>query len=241
MEHVSKTLRELSLAHPNTEPAPAASPVWQPRLDAYEPSLVLALAAATRFVADMAMAHEPRWLTFAGVCGCGKTFLALQIFAQAEHHNPGNPKRNPIWPSDWATSPRTSLDGFRRPRCVWMTANQFAARMRGGDYQLPEYLAEDFLVAIDDIGAARDTTNFIADALYRLCNVRLGRWTLFTTNLTLGDIEAQIDGRVASRLIRDANSMVDIDAGDYALRPHRAKQHPATSQSSTSTSAPESP
>jgi DNA replication protein DnaC len=97
-----------------------------------------------------------------------------------------------------------------------MTSTEFADSCRG-DFGLPEYLADDFLVAIDDLGAARDTTNFVADAIYRLANSRIGRWTIFTSNLNLADVATKIDERVASRMIRDRNVVHRIAAGDYAM------------------------
>jgi DNA replication protein DnaC len=204
-------------------PSPITTDSWRPALDAYEPSLVKAAEHAARFVADVRAGAllgaasrsiwpgNARWLTLIGVCGSGKTMLARQIFRAAEASNPGN---MPLW--SLGTGVRHERD--RRPRCVWLTATEFADRMLGGEWDLPEHLAADFLVAIDDVGAARDTkANHIAEALYRLCNVRLGKWTLFTSNLNLSDIAAKIDERVASRLIRDGNVVHRITAGDYAM------------------------
>jgi hypothetical protein len=154
-----------------------------------------------------------RWLTFTGVAGCGKTMLMSQIFDEVKRLSPHN-------------GPRVTGGGFyqessRRPRSVWMEESSFAEKMRGGEYDLPEYLAQDWIVAIDDIGSSRDKTDFLADALYRLCNARLGRWTMFTTNLTLGELASRVDERVASRLIRDGNVVCQIGASDYALRNRR--------------------
>lgn len=134
--------------------------------------------------------------------------IARQIFDAVAPFNPGNV-------SLYIRNPRD--DGDRRPRVVWYSATAFADAIRR-DFGLPEYLARDFLVVIDDVGAARDTTNFIADGLYRLANVRLGKWTIFTSNLGLADVAKQIDERFASRLIRDGNVVHRINAGDYAMR-----------------------
>lgn len=155
----------------------------------------------------------PYWLTLTGITGCGKTLLARQTFEAAARLNPHNE-------GVWIHPGREASDFTRRPGNVWMTASEFAERIRG-EFKLPELLAGDFLVCIDDLGAARDTTSFIADGLYRLCNARLGKWTLFTSNLGLGEIARQIDERVASRMIRDGNVCHRITAGDYATRKTR--------------------
>lgn len=197
---------------------------WRPALDEYERSLTVAADECARFLADArAQAKERpagtcrdgRWLTLGGVCGCGKTErLALPTFKAASEFNPGAAAL-------WVNGTGVYMERNRRPQCVWLTATAMADRMRRGEYDLPEYLGHDYLVAIDDVGAARDTTSFIAEALYRLCNVRLGKWTIFTTNLSLAEVAKQIDPRVASRMIRDRNVAVSITAGDYAMRAKR--------------------
>lgn len=162
-------------------------------------------------MADGAAGATPYWLTLSGVTGCGKTMLAEQTFAQARKHNPAD--RVSVWQSGhgvWS-------EWNRRPVSLWMTVTAFAERVRA-DFNYTERLANDYLVAIDDIGAARDQTTFIAEALYRLLNARLGKWTLLTTNFSLPEIAKTIDERVASRLIRGGNQFHEITAGDYSLR-----------------------
>ena len=184
---------------------------WRPdKFDTHEKSLAEAADHAARFVAAVDSGEVPYWLTLLGDCGCGKTMLARQIFCACMKYNPGAG-------SLWIRGSGPDAESNRRPRCVWMSATEFADAIRK-DFGLPEYLERDFIVVIDDVGAARDTTNFIADGLYRLANVRLGRWTIFTTNLKLREISENIDPRFASRLIRDDNVCHKITAGDYAMR-----------------------
>lgn len=185
---------------------------WRPDFDCYEASLARAAELAARFVRDMAAGAPQYWLTLTGEPGCGKTYLARQIFGEAKRHNPGNKS------AFWFGGTGILDERNRRPGCVWLAATEFADRLRAKEYDLPEYLAADFLVVLDDLGAARDTTAFIAEAVYRLCNVRLGRWTVFTSNLSAQAMADQIDPRVASRLIRDGNQAHRITAPDYALR-----------------------
>lgn len=155
----------------------------------------------------------PYWLTFLGAPGVGKTMLARQTFAAARRCNPGDRQ------SLWVTGTGLYDQRDRRPRCVWFSAPEFKDQMLGGDYDLPEYLQSDYLVAIDDLGANPDTRdNRFADGIYRLANNRVGRWMLWTSNLSLNDIRGKIDARVSSRLIRDNNRVITITAPDYALR-----------------------
>ncbi len=164
----------------------------------------------------MARTAEPYWLTFTGRQGTGKTMLARQIFAAARAHNPGD-REGP-----WITGTGFYDPRDRRPNRVWLHAHQLADRMRGGEWDLPEYLRADFLVVLDDLGAARDKSEFLADALYRLADQRMHRWTIWTTNLTLAEIHDRLDPRISSRLIRDENAIVSITAEDYALTGRKA-------------------
>lgn len=182
------------------------TPAWYPsiNLDGDATGTTKAAAdAAAAIVAEMRAGSTPRWLTITGLAGTGKTMLARQIMEQAQRINPG---RAGIW-----YGPR------RRPGCVWLNETDFADAIMA-DTRLPEYLADDYLVVLDDLGSARERFDRVADALYRLANARIGRWTVITSNLNLREIGQRVDERVASRIIRDSNRGVRITAPDYALR-----------------------
>lgn len=193
-----------------------AESTWRPQLDAYEPSLKRAAELAAKFVADMARGAQPYWLTFCGQQGTGKTMLARQIFAEAKRHNPGEQS------SLWVAGTGYYEASNRRPRRVWYHAHQFGDTMKDGAWDLPEYLRADYLVVLDDLGAARDKSDFLADGLYRLADQRMYRWTIWTTNLALDEIRSKLDPRISSRLVRDDNALVIIKAADYALTGRRA-------------------
>ncbi len=208
----------------NQSTTTATSDNWRPSLDEHDPSLKAAADACAQFIGEMEAKQTGRWLTINGEAGCGKTMLARQVYLRAVACNPGN---SPLWVD---LNQKPGITAKRRPRCVWLDAAEMAERMKGGEYDLPEYLADDFLVVLDDMGAVRDKTDFLADATYRLCQQRREGWTIFTSNLTMAEIAARIDERVASRLIRDRNVQVRITAGDYALKRDKRKTEPVKTE-----------
>lgn len=187
---------------------------WLPTLDAYHPDLAQARDSAARYVADMAQGVEPYWLTFCGLPGTGKTMLARQIYEQAKIINPGSHAKAPVW----YAGQDIFRDENRRPLCVWLDAAKFADRMKRGEFDLPESFGPDFLVVFDDLGASRDKTDFIPEAVYRLSNLRARRWMVWTTNLRPNEIAERMDPRIASRLIRGENKLITLRCGDYALK-----------------------
>lgn len=191
--------------------------MWEPDIDAYEPSLVAAKAACVRFVCDMEGNADPYWLTLQGTFGCGKTMLMRQVHREAKRINPGNPANCPIWPPDWQTNKDLEYNS-RRPYAHLYDEGGLISRMRAGHYELPRELGGDWFVAVDEVGIVRDPTNFVAEAIATLCETRLRKWTMFATNLSLQEISERMDARIASRMLRDGNKFISITAGDYALR-----------------------
>ena len=63
-----------------------------------------------------------------------------------------------------------------------------------------------------------DRSEYLAERVDRLVNSRLGKWTLYTTNLARADISEFYDDRVADRLIRDGGEVFETVAQSYAER-----------------------
>lgn len=99
--------------------------------------------------------------------------------------------------------------------CDW---RKFADDIRSGGYErLVEDAIDEWFLIIDDFGAERDPSGFVASAADRILNGRRDKWTLITTNLSLQEIGERMDVRIASRMIRDSNQFVEADAEDYAI------------------------
>jgi len=135
--------------------------------------------------------HRARyWLSLVGPCGIGKTHLAKAV-ARTHRHITGKDGR------------------FIR----WIDALNY---MRDGHHSYAVELAREHLLVIDDIGAEHGS-EYGTQKLLEILEKRLGRWTFITSNLTM-DRFAELDKRIASRMVRDHNKVIAVDATDYALR-----------------------
>lgn len=165
------------------------------------------LEAAAQFAASVNYVFPPYWLTISGESGIGKTHLAKAVRQQFLDQN--RFERFPDYESN-------RVVGNTEWYCDW---RKFADDIRSGSYErLVEDAIDEWFLIIDDFGAERDPSGFIAAASDRILNDRKNKWTLITTNLSLKNIGERMDVRIASRLMRDRNQVVEIEAEDYALR-----------------------
>lgn len=180
-----------------------------------DPTLELMKAAAESFIDDMRYGEPPRWLSLLGSSGAGKTMLAKwikQIF-----------KRDLDWKINEAATrltqtpdqPHRRIIRYRGEYSSWA---RIARLLRDGEYRILDDLCNVSFLVVDDIGAEHGT-EFINSKLYELCSRRENKWTVFTANLSLSDIEQRIDARIASRMIRHGSVVVDVNVQDFNLRP----------------------
>ena len=134
--------------------------------------------------------HRARyWLTLIGPCGIGKTHLAR------------------------AVCKLTYARGVDCRFIRWSTALNY---MRDGHHNYVHELAKFHMLVIDDIGAEHGS-EYGTQKLLELLDRRAGKWTFITSNLTMERF-AELDNRIASRLIRSHNRVLQIVTQDYALR-----------------------
>lgn len=150
---------------------------------------------------------SPRWLSFTGSSGSGKTFLCQLIRQHA--------------PKYFFTHPSFARAGafIDWPETIHDLRNEST---RASAYAAIDNAIRDNLVFIDDIGASKDS-EFAAAELHRLLNRRLNHWTLITSNRSLEAIADSIDTRISSRLIRGRNVCIEINTVDFALRKNRRR------------------
>ena len=162
------------------------------------------LDGAKGFIRDMAIGTTPRWLSLLGRSGTGKTHLARSItrFFKAEMA---------IY-----IDPDTGAQLGRRGGFIgW---RKVIDDLRDGDYGVMDAACNDWFVALDDIGAER-ASDFSVSKLDQVVDARLGKWTVFTCNFSRKEVAEHMDVRIASRLGRGKNVIVDgIYVRDYSTR-----------------------
>lgn len=156
------------------------------------------LRAAAQFQLDAVKGLSPRWLSFCGPSGIGKTHLATMLF---EHIAP------------MFRSHPTLLNGAIKH--VWA---RLLPRLRDGDYWLLNDIRDANLYLLDDFGTEKPT-DFALEKLYEIVEARNRKWTIFTCNLSVAQIADTIDTRISSRMVRNNSVVVDVDAPDFSLRP----------------------
>lgn len=163
------------------------------------------ILAVARFITDMKAATHPRFLSFLGKSGAGKTMLARRVWRWFDRF--GCYYR----PIAGCESEMVRTGQF----CEW---RKFMEECLQGDWSRTSDLCDDWFVVLDDIGAKRDKSGVGLDKLDTILAARSERkWTLITSNLSLEEI-ADMDARIASRLLRGGSEVIQVDVVDYALR-----------------------
>jgi DNA replication protein DnaC len=147
-------------------------------------------------------AARPFWLSLLGRSGTGKTHCAHRL---------------------WTL--RDKLDGWDRTKFTrkFIYWPEFVEEMRDrvrdglGLNNLID-MGNWPLLVIDDIGAENDKTGFASEKLNMLLGMRVGKWTVLTSNLNLAGL-SKVDDRISSRIVREpGNLFIELTTQDYGVR-----------------------
>lgn len=170
-----------------------------------DPNLEKMLNATTAFAEAILVKESPRWLSLLGTSGAGKTHLSKKLLE--------------FWRgvSGWRKVGGSAGTFYRLGDSRFVSWRKFIDRQKSGQFGEIQGIRETEFVIIDDIGAERDPSGFAKERLDDIADARLGKWTVFTSNLLLAQIAA-IDKRIASRLIRCGSKVIEVSTTDYNLR-----------------------
>lgn len=156
-------------------------------------------AAALAMLQAMSVGTNARWLTFAGASGTGKTLLSELIHGEARtmHH---------------LRTHKTLLDGVAM--AFWPG---LLSRLRNGEHQLVRDLCDANFVLLDEVAIEHDPSGFARDKLCEILSMRVGKWTVITSNLTLTQL-GEIDTRISSRMVRGGSVVIACNTVDFADR-----------------------
>lgn len=174
-----------------------------------DPSLLLALSESKKFCGAMGNRFTPcYWLTLLGPSGTGKTMLAKIITRFFREWLDGflDERHDPVKERIYRKGGMKNWAGV-------------VGDMIEGDYSGIRDLKEDWFVCLDDIGAEYVKNRELSTSkLYDILTARERLFTVITANLSLEQINRQMDARIASRLLRNGSVVVDVKATDYNLR-----------------------
>jgi DNA replication protein DnaC len=166
---------------------------------------------AAKFIASVNYVKPPFWLTLTARSGTGKTKLARAVYRQFMDQNRFERFYDPL---------NNRIGGNT---CMFVDWRKFCDDVKGA-FDLIDDVCAEWFVILDDLGAERDASGFIASVIDRILNARRGKWTLITTNLKLRQVAEKIDPRVSSRMLRDGNQVVESDALDYNSAERKARR-----------------
>ncbi len=201
--HIHEATRPTSLAD-TAELHPLISKLkWDFKV--FHPALAPVLPAVQAYVSAI-IKHDrtPRWLSLLGPSGVGKTHILKQAMsALRAAFSQG------VWSLPTAT-------GRRGPEMAHLIPAEDLT-----DWRAPRDYARYDVIYIEDIGSGalmdKGSGGVVTNRIKELLQLRSGKWTLLDANLYRGEIESQLDGRIASRLKRDGSTCIEIppDVPDF--------------------------
>lgn len=225
MEHISQVIpKAVAMSVQPMRADPRNTRVWE-KFRAFEtlgdPQLENMRDEAVKFTDDMDNGRSPRWLSLLGTSGAGKTMLAKIIYGVFRDHFHMEIDWKATKASQNAECPHGKFIRYRGGFINW--GNAINNRMLKGDYDFLDDLRAYSFFALDDIASEYERHRELsASKLYNVLEARSRKWTVITANLSLDQIGTVLDARIASRMIRDNGTVVDVDVPDFNLRKQAA-------------------
>lgn len=148
-------------------------------------------------------------LTFCGLSDTGKTMLSKAILTEL---------RLNAWGDCEAIKPTIIKNHLTHFSAVLLDWRKVSDGFKDGKWGYVDVMEEPELLVLDDVGADYDPRKISTSKLDQVLRTRIGKWTVLTCNMSLEQIADQLDARIASWLIRDGNTVVEIETTPFHLR-----------------------
>jgi DNA replication protein DnaC len=153
---------------------------------------------------SISLGRKPYWCTLLGTVGTGKTYLATQCIDKIKKMG-----------LDWYVHKTLGITQFKTVSLKYWPSLIMNIRQEG--YGYVNQASDIDILFLDDFGAEYKT-DFGVSALNEIFNRRLDKWTFITSNLGMQDIYNEFDARIASRLKRGENTIIQTNAIDFDFR-----------------------
>lgn len=153
--------------------------------------------------------HSPksgRMLVIYGPNGCGKTHGARRFKAWFDTI------RLAIGPVCTTTE---EGEEALIPNCCYRMWPAVVKGFKQDQFLITDYLANEYLTMIDDIGAEHDPSKYGLEQLYLILSRREKKFTIITTNISPEQWEARFERRIASRMFRNSTHIDLTQVPDY--------------------------
>lgn len=168
------------------------------------------LTAAATLLHEMATGGQPRWLTLLGTSGAGKTMLGRAVHEAVKFY-----RLTRSFVSDPAGE---GLGSYHRAEYRIHLENALDRALAEREWSWFDDLCRARFALVDEIGGDLVPRKVSAPKLAALAERRLGKWTVFTGNVSMQTIKEQWDARIASRILRGGSVVIDVDVTDFNLR-----------------------
>ena len=161
------------------------------------------LNAAIKFCQDVNNKYQPRWLSFFGTKGIGKTLLSSLIknYLKVETYQfPIRENNRFVTKKGYKCRNVETLKGYDIVDAIINDTN---------------YYRKVNILLIDDITKGYNGDIF-KQKLFQLIDMRLKKWTIITSNQCLKEFN-KIDPGIADRFIRDGNQVEQLNMPSYSM------------------------
>ena len=160
------------------------------------------LNASIDFCQDVSNGYQPRWLSFFGSTGIGKTLLSKLVYNYLKVQNYEYKARE--------NNQVVIKKGYKSRNVAILKGFDLVDNLIN-DYK---YYRKVEILLIDDITKGYNG-DFFKQKLFQLLEIRTKKWTIITANQGFKYFD-KMDASIADRFIRDGNQVEELNMPSYS-------------------------